>query len=74
MHRSQVDVGKLLHDLRNPVAAIYTAVTIVKELPDSTTLDSIRRHLALIEQAIAESETLMQRAQDEWDEVGPSAP
>ena len=59
---------KLLHDLRNPLAAIYTAVAMVEELPPETPLSSVRRHLSIIQQALEQSRTLIDGAQLQFDQ------
>jgi len=72
-------VRDLLHDLRNPLAALYTAVAILRELPGATRLSDVGRHLTLIEQSSARVAALIEKAQtrvdatfDEKDGTGPA--
>ena len=46
-----VDLEKMFHELRNPFAAIHTAVSLIGEISDSTPLSAIRRQLQLIQDA-----------------------
>ena len=46
-----MDFAKMFHELRNPFAAIHTAVSLIGEIPDSTPLSAIRRQLQLIQDA-----------------------
>jgi hypothetical protein len=46
-----IDFDKMFHELRNPFAAIHTAVSLIGEISDSTPLSAIRRQLRLIQDA-----------------------
>jgi hypothetical protein len=48
---SEVDLEKMFHELRNPFAAIHTAVSLIGEISGSTPLSAIRRQLQLIQDA-----------------------
>jgi hypothetical protein len=41
----------MFHELRNPFAAIHTAVSLIGEISDTTPLAAIRRQLQLIQDA-----------------------
>jgi hypothetical protein len=48
---AMMDLAKMFHELRNPFAAIHTAVSLIGEISGSTPLSAVRRQLQLIQDA-----------------------
>ncbi len=68
MAEPDLDVGRLLHDLRNPLAAVYTAISVLMELPDETPLSAVRGQLRLAQSAVTKGSELIETAQDQLED------
>lgn len=68
MIESATDLKRMLHDLRNPFATIYTVTSVIQEMPDDLPLSEVRRQMRLIEQAIARVTELIDAMQRRLDE------
>jgi hypothetical protein len=56
----ELDLDKMFHELRNPFAAIHTAVSLIGEISDSTPLAAVRRQLQLIQDAAERGVSLLE--------------
>jgi light-regulated signal transduction histidine kinase (bacteriophytochrome) len=64
---THVDLEGLLHRLRSPLAVIHTTTSLLGEMPDDKRLGDVRRHLRLIDEAVARASHLMDEAAERPD-------
>jgi len=62
---------RLLHEVRSPLAAIYTAGLLMEELPESTPLGRVQRQISLIKSCVEEARKTVEEAEEL---LGPGAP
>ncbi len=63
MNPSAASQHDLFHDLRNPLAAMYTAATLLSELPPETQLSAVDRHIGLIMKAVEQAQAVLVAAE-----------